>query len=275
MHPLQELELFYLDIRRQVEANQLQPDTGMNMVTERRVVDAAGVMWGVNVQQSSATRAAFLCAYPGQPPQVGDPSRFALAQQPAPPQGFTPQPVAQPPVAQQPFAASTYQNPSVPSYQAQPQQSFPHQQGFGNQQSFPNQQAPVFQPMQGNPQFAPQEPAMPSSQKRSRKTVAATAGAPKNESVISKAAAAATNFQLTPRVVTGLVVAFVCLSAIFMFFRLNDPATPKDLTPGPPTTITQTPVTDPLPGDPATTVVIKRRLPGPIVVDTTVPPATG
>ncbi len=61
MHPLEELERHYIEVRRQVESGQLPASEGLRRVHERTVVDAAGVTWRVDTdpRRSTGTHAEF------------------------------------------------------------------------------------------------------------------------------------------------------------------------------------------------------------------------
>ena len=261
MHPLQELELFYLDIRRQVEAGQIHPAAGMQQVTDRRIIDASGVVWGVDVSRSQQTRAAFLAAPPNQPPQPADPSQFTIAAQPIQPPAQT-----QFPQATQPsYPTFGAQGPSFgpqggsfgtqgPSFGPQggsfwtqgtsaTQQPFGQQQfgqqPFGQQPFGPGpQQFPPGHPgfaQNQNIQFgqtatAQQQPSTVEGQgkgriKRPKKPAVHPEQGQRNVSA-ARLADAAANFQLTPKTVTALVVAFIVLAVGFMFFNRGDKTAP-------------------------------------------------
>ncbi len=55
VHPLEELERHYIEVRRQVESGQLPASEGLRRVHERTVVDAAGVTWRVDTDPRRST----------------------------------------------------------------------------------------------------------------------------------------------------------------------------------------------------------------------------
>ena len=88
MNPLVELESFYVATRRQAENGMMPVDEAVQLVNSRKITDAAGVVWVVDVNASTQTKAAFLAGFPGQEPRPADPSSFAAN----PNQNATPSP---------------------------------------------------------------------------------------------------------------------------------------------------------------------------------------
>lgn len=79
MNPLVELESFYIATRRQAESGMMPVDEAVSLVNARTITDAAGVIWRVDVNASTPTKAAFLSGFPGQEPRPSDPSSFAAS----------------------------------------------------------------------------------------------------------------------------------------------------------------------------------------------------
>ena len=77
MNPLVELESFYVATRRQAENGMMPVDEAVQLVNSRKITDASGVVWVVDVNASTQTKAAFLAGFPGQEPRPADPSSFA------------------------------------------------------------------------------------------------------------------------------------------------------------------------------------------------------
>jgi len=88
VNPLVELESFYVATRRQAENGMMPVDEAVQLVNSRKITDAAGVVWVVDVNASTQTKAAFLAGFPGQEPRPADPSSFAAN----PNQNATPSP---------------------------------------------------------------------------------------------------------------------------------------------------------------------------------------
>lgn len=199
MHPLQELELFYLDVRRQVDARQLPPQEGLKMVNERGVTDAAGVVWRVDVQRSSSERAAFLCAVAGQAPLPGDPSRFAFAQ---------------PSTTPSPAAGNTPPAGFPGGYQLGAVGSGPSAGGIPGMSQMPAAGGVPPMSRQTAPTAASEESKKSKRQKKEKQ--------PREG---GRLASLTGGFELTPRVITGLVIAFVVLTVAFMFFKMKGGST--------------------------------------------------
>lgn len=216
MHPLQELEQFYVDIRRQVETGQLPADQGLGMVRTRTVTDAAGTTWSVDLdpQRSTSQRAAFLAAQPGSQPAPADASSFAFA---APVQ-------SQAPIPAQGGFTLTAQSP----------------QNYTNSAS-----APVFAPERLD---AP--PAQKGKMKPAKKQKPMKEPKLKGSGRLSGLSDTFSNWKLSPRVIIVLVGVFLLIAAAFLFLGGSDSPSPTPTA----STTTAALVTTPSPASAPTSV---------------------
>ena len=221
MHPLQELEQFYVDIRRQVETGQLPADQGLGMVRTRTVTDAAGTTWSVDLdpQRSTAQRAAFLAAQLGSQPSPADASSFAFA---APVQSQAPIP------AQGGFTLT-----------AQAPQNY-------------TSSAPttVFAPERLDAPPAQKGKLKPAKKQKAMKEPKLKEPKLKGSGRLSGLSDTFSNWKLSPRVIIVLVGVFLLIAAAFLFLGGSDSPSPTPIT----STTTAASVTTPSPASAPTSV---------------------
>lgn len=206
MTPLDELENFYVDLRGKAERQEIPVQQAMSMLQQKTVMDAAGVTWVVDPRRSTPSQAAFLACSPGAQFLPAERSSFA--------QNFQ---AAQPGYQMAPMPGSMPQMPGAPGMMPQ----------------MPGAPAPM-------PGYAPQPApnSKPGKQKKQKQTKERAPRMPIKDRLPSFG----DGFNLSPRNITILVVAFLLLAAGFAFLKMrgSEEAPPTSvITPGSEVTSTQ------------------------------------
>ena len=248
MHPLEELERHYIEVRRQVESGQLPASEGLRRVHERTVVDAAGVTWRVDTdpRRSTGVHAEFETVDRNNVATSANSSSFAF----------------QPPSSQ--FSVSDIpQNFTQDIPQGVPQSTPPpvmHPGGFQLAQpgSYgPSPTIPAESPARRRREAADAAPAESKGKngKKMKKKDKLPAGFASG-SPLSRITGALKNISFTPVTLGAIAVVFVLAVVGYLYFSSSSdsPATPSTTVQAP--TSSSTPTDSTIPGVMTTTSVL-------------------